>query len=270
VDFASIGAFMDQRIRAFLLAILVGVLFLPSSSVAALAFPVLPSSFYGVVQYGSGNVADGTLVEAVIGDQVLASATTRTYQGSSVYSIDVRGDDSETTAVDGGRDGDRVQFRVGGVLAKETGIWHGGTNAALNLSVPASAALKGPQPTQKPAPSQTAVPTRQSYPSTQVTVSALPSETRTAAAPTSLALDAPGNAVKTGTTGWIISSTAAPKTGNGSLPTQVLVSTAAAQNIRAEIDLAAEDDTDHRTKLATFGVLLLIGLMGVVWFRARK
>ena len=261
---------MDQRIRAFFLAIFLGVFFLPSSSVAAFAFPVLPSSFYGVVQYGGGNVADGTLVEAIIGDQVLANATTRTYQGSSVYSLDVRGDDNETAAVDGGCDGDRIQFRVGGVLAKESGIWRSGTNAALNLSVPASAALHDPQPTQKPLPSQTALPTRQPYTSTQAPISVFPSETRAAAAPTSLAVDPPGNAVETGTTGWIISSTAAPKTGHVSLPTQVLVSTAAAQHIQADIHPATEDDAAHRTKFTAFGMLLIIGVMGVIWFRARK
>ena len=261
---------MDQRLRVFFLTIFLGVFFIPSSTAAALAFPVLPSSYYGVVQYGGSNVVDGTLVEALLGDQVLASATTRTYQGSSVYSLDVRGDESETTAIDGAHEGDTIRFRVGGVMAKETGIWHSGTNTALNLSVPASAALDDPQPTHVPVPSQTAIPTRQPNTSTQVTFPVYPSETHPAAAPTNLAVDQPGDTGETGTTGWIISSTALSKPQSTPPSTHVPNLTAAAQDIEMGIDSVSADDAARKMRLTALGVLLITGLMAVVWFRSRK
>ena len=113
----------------------------------ALAFPPLPSSFYGTVKAKGANVPDGTLVRALVNGQAFAQARTQTYQGDSVYSLDVMGDDSSTTALEGGREGNKIQYEVGGAMAEQTGLWHSGTNVQLNLTVSALPASAGKAPT---------------------------------------------------------------------------------------------------------------------------
>jgi hypothetical protein len=100
----------------------------------AKAFPVLPSSFYGIVQVDGVNVETGTKIQALINDQVFAESFVQMYVGDSVYSITVPGDDNETNQVDGGREGERIVFVIGNIMADQTGEWHSGTNLELNLS----------------------------------------------------------------------------------------------------------------------------------------
>jgi hypothetical protein len=61
-----------------------------------------PPVFFGTVKDKGANVPNGTLVKASINEQVYAEAKTLTYQGDSVYSLDVPGDHSSTTMVEGG------------------------------------------------------------------------------------------------------------------------------------------------------------------------
>jgi len=135
----------------------------------ALAFPPLPSSFYGTVMLNGANVSDGTLVQALINGQVYAFGQTQTYRGDSVYGLDIPGDDSSTPGViEGGQAGDTLQFKVGAVLAQETGTWHGGTNDELNLT----AFTSGPPawtPEPSPTPSATPTPTVQPTPASSPT-----------------------------------------------------------------------------------------------------
>lgn len=123
--------------------------------IPARAIPSMPSSFYGTVKVNNSNVKDGTLVQALIGGQVYAEGYSQTYQGDSVYALDVRGDDSDTAAQDGGREGDAIQFKVGGVLADQSAVWHSGTNVNLNLTASSSGAISTPQATPTPVPTQT-------------------------------------------------------------------------------------------------------------------
>ena len=115
---------------------------------------------------------DGTLVRALINGRAYAQARAQTYQGDSVYSLDVAGDDSSTAdTVEGGREGDTIQFEVAGAFANQTGTWHGGTNVRLNMTVSAAAAPTALAPTSAPA----AVPTRQ--PTTTAPVARTPVQT---------------------------------------------------------------------------------------------
>jgi hypothetical protein len=100
-----------------------------------LAFPPLPSSFYGTVKVNGANVADGTVVSARINGIQYASTNTFTYSGTSVYSLDIPGDDLSTSGViEGGVENDTIVFFIGSLQASPTGTWHGGTNISLNLS----------------------------------------------------------------------------------------------------------------------------------------
>ena len=58
-----------------------------------LAFPSLPSSFYGTVKVNDANVPDGTLVQALINGKMIIENQTQTYQGDLLYSLDIPGHD---------------------------------------------------------------------------------------------------------------------------------------------------------------------------------
>ena len=115
---------------SFLLCIVVLMAAIP-----ALAMPPLPSSFYGTVKINGANAPDGTVIQAVIGGQVFAAVTTRTSQDSSVYSMDIPGDDASTPTLEGGRPGDTIVFRIGEGVAAQTGTWQSGTNVQLDLTL---------------------------------------------------------------------------------------------------------------------------------------
>lgn len=142
-----------KMIFSTLLACLVGLLFVTP----ALAFPPLPSSFYGKVKVNRQNVPDGTVVLAMVDGKVYAEGRTQTYQGDSVYSLDAPGDDVSSEAIEGGKEGDVITFEVGGVTADQTGVWHSGTNTNLDLSTKNSAVLATPPPALTPLPTQTAI-----------------------------------------------------------------------------------------------------------------
>jgi hypothetical protein len=101
----------------------------------ALAFPPLPSGFYGTVKIGGVNVADGTVVSAKINGVTYATATVMIYQGDTVYSLDVPGDDTDAPGtIEGGVPGDTVVFFIGDMQATQTAPWQTGTNVSLNLT----------------------------------------------------------------------------------------------------------------------------------------
>lgn len=142
------------RTAALVLICLIGALVTPQ---AVSALPPLPSSFYGTVTVNAENVAVGVVIQAVIENNVVAEGQVLLYEGKSVYALDVSGDDPVTSDRDGGREGDLVQFKIGGVMAAQTGTWRGGTNTEINLTANTTAQLDPPQPTAPPVPTQTAI-----------------------------------------------------------------------------------------------------------------
>ena len=97
--------------------------------------PILPSSFYGVVQIGGANVVTGTTVTALINGVEYAHATVQIYQGQSVASLDVPADDPQTPAKEGGAAGDVVHFRVGNYMMLQSAPWRSGVNLHLDLKL---------------------------------------------------------------------------------------------------------------------------------------
>lgn len=147
---------MPQSLKIFCLFVLVSLMCLAQAAPVQ-AIPPLPSSFYGTVKVNGQNVPDGTLVRALIDGQAYASAYTQTYQGDSVYSLDVAGDDSGSVEVEGGLDQDVIQFEVGGLSANQTGTWASGTNVALDLTVASTTPLATAQATPTKVFTQTPV-----------------------------------------------------------------------------------------------------------------
>lgn len=148
---------MSRLLRIFLTIFLAGSFALTFTRPVH-AIPSLPSSFYGKVKFNNANVADGTSIRALINGKVVAYGFTQTYQGESVYTLDIPSDDAGTSEIEGGREQDVIHFDVGGVLAEQTGIWHGGTNVNLDLSVISEQNANTPGSTPLPPPTQTAIP----------------------------------------------------------------------------------------------------------------
>ena len=99
------------------------------------AFPPLPSGFYGTVKIDGANVPTGTVVYAQINGITYANATVQLYQGDTVYSLDVPGDDTDSPdIVEGGVAGNTVTFLIGSVPAVQTGPFVSPSNVSLNLT----------------------------------------------------------------------------------------------------------------------------------------
>jgi hypothetical protein len=117
----------------------------------ALAMPPLPSSFYGAITISGANAPVGAQVSATINGTQYAYNTVQSYQGQTVYSLDVPGDDDATAGmIEGGVQGDTVVFWLAGTPANETAVWHSGTNVARNLTVvpPAAPSVSIAAPSQ--------------------------------------------------------------------------------------------------------------------------
>ena len=135
--------------------VICSAIFAKPSSV--LAVPTLPSSFYGTVKLNHANVTDGTVVQAFIGAQMIAQGYTQAYQDDSVYSLDIPADNPDTLLIDGGREGDTINFKVAGILANETGAWHSATAVQLNLTVSSASTTMTPLATPTELPTQTPI-----------------------------------------------------------------------------------------------------------------
>jgi len=106
-----------------------------SQAVLAAAPPPIPSSFWGTVKYNGENVTVGATVTAWINGVWYASNLTELYEGNTVFSLDVPGDQTDTPAIEGGKAGDTVVFKVNGVIAVETATWQSGVNAQRDLTL---------------------------------------------------------------------------------------------------------------------------------------
>ena len=110
------------------------------------AQPPLPSGFYGTAQVNGENVPEGTIVGAWIDGVQYATTDTIMYEGFSVYSFDVPGDDPATSGlIEGGVAGDTIVFKIGDIEALQTGTWSSGSNVNLDLSTQAVTVTANPQ-----------------------------------------------------------------------------------------------------------------------------
>lgn len=91
--------------------------------------PPLPSSYYGEIS----GAAPGAIVTAEARG-VTVSTTAFAWHGLTVYRLDMPGDIVGTDAIEGGRAGDAITFRVGGASAGKA-VWKSGTNTQVNLTV---------------------------------------------------------------------------------------------------------------------------------------
>jgi hypothetical protein len=123
-----------MRKSAFALAF-VAALALLATTASALP-PPLPSSHWGVITLDGRPVPSGSKLSAYV-DGVLCGETTRffSFEGTTGYSITVKGDNPDTPEKDGGRHGDVIRFRLNHKIVPATAVWIEGGNSRLNLAV---------------------------------------------------------------------------------------------------------------------------------------
>lgn len=121
------------------MAIALVLLMLFANAAPVMALPPRPHGLFGYVTSGGVNVPDGTVVTAWCNGVLAGQTATFTFEGQSVYSFDVAGDDLDTPGViEGCKEGDPIIIKVGGVTVPQASIWHSGSNQQLDLTVPAA------------------------------------------------------------------------------------------------------------------------------------
>ena len=96
--------------------------------------PSIPASFYGTVSINGDNVPLETDVSAWINGELVITVPVTLVSGTTVYAMDIPGDNPSTPKMDGGKHGDKVIFYIGTQRADQTGTWLSGHNQELNLS----------------------------------------------------------------------------------------------------------------------------------------
>jgi hypothetical protein len=89
----------------------------------------MPCRFRGTVQLNGANVADGTIITAIVAGDEYTTVTPEEDYGPSTYAIKII--PPEGTAYTAGA---VVTFKIGDYTADQTGAWAIGGNIELNLT----------------------------------------------------------------------------------------------------------------------------------------
>jgi hypothetical protein len=117
------------------IAILLIFWILLANASPALALPPLPCTFSGTVLLNGANPAAGTSVSAWINGVEYNLGPVVINLGTAYYAVDVPGDDPATAGIiEGGVEGQTVEFRIGWQAAGQTGTWQSGSPQTLNLA----------------------------------------------------------------------------------------------------------------------------------------
>jgi C1A family cysteine protease len=92
------------------------------------------ATFHGAVTVDEEAV-QGVEVKAMIDGTPYATTTTEIRNGAARYSVRISMDDPNTSAREGGSEGDVVSFKVGTTLAEETAVWDRGESMRVDLAV---------------------------------------------------------------------------------------------------------------------------------------
>jgi len=123
-----------MKTQRVFIAVFLAICMVVSNVSPVYALPPLPSSFYGQARINGVIVPDGTLISAWINGVKYAQSPVG-YISSAWYSLDVPGDDTSTPGVvEGGVEGSTIVFKIGDLVADQTGTWHSGTNVWLDLT----------------------------------------------------------------------------------------------------------------------------------------
>ena len=134
---------MGRKIKLTLTILTAVFLFSLTHALEILAAPPPPHVFWGEVKTNSQNVQESTLITAYVLEglnQIICGSTqTQLLENTSVYVVNVSGDDSETPEKDGASPGDVVYFRIGPWEnqedADQNSNWQSAQATNLNLSI---------------------------------------------------------------------------------------------------------------------------------------
>ena len=98
------------------------------------AIPPLPSVFWGTITINGITAPDGTVVKAYINGINYG----QTQVTSGYYILNVNGDDTDTSQIEGGKEGDIVTFTVNDQQTPQTGVWHSSITLRLDLTLTAA------------------------------------------------------------------------------------------------------------------------------------
>jgi len=147
----------------------------------------VPCRFYGTVQVDGADVPDGTVIIAHIEDAGQWTTESFTYEGASVYRLDIPPDEPATAQKDGGVDGDSVNFWIrfaaSDLPATTASAWQEAAALEVNLEATSTGT---PTPAPTPTPTFTPSPV---IPTPTITPSLTPTPELT---PTPMPLPAPG------------------------------------------------------------------------------
>ena len=102
--------------------------------------PQPPHAFQGTVSLDGAAPANGTVITAIVTHSITESVTfSTTTFANGVYGIDVAADDGDTSAYDGGINGDAVTFEISGTAAVQTATFSSMSITTLNLTAAAPA-----------------------------------------------------------------------------------------------------------------------------------
>jgi hypothetical protein len=122
----------------------------------------VPCRFYGTVQVDGAYVPDGTVIIVHIEGAGQWTTESFTYEGASVYRLDIPPDDPATPQKDGGVDGDSVNFRIrfaaSDLPATTASTWQEAAALEVNLEA-TSTGTPTPAPSPTPTPELTPTPT---------------------------------------------------------------------------------------------------------------
>jgi hypothetical protein len=122
------------KLRVVVLLAVVALLLFPALALADTP-PEPPCRFYGTVTVDGADVADGTVITAMIGGDQLTTATPAEGYSTSTYALKI-GVDTEYT------EGATVTFMIGRAAA-QTGTWTKGGNVEVNLTAGQAGAQAG-------------------------------------------------------------------------------------------------------------------------------
>ena len=96
---------------------------------------VMTASFFGTVKINDENPSSGTTIKAVINGITHGTCMVSVHNGNAVYALSVPGDDPNTPGIiEGGVNGDIVQFLIDNTPSDQTGTWVSESNTEINLT----------------------------------------------------------------------------------------------------------------------------------------
>lgn len=116
----------------------VSALQMQSSQTITVPLESLPATYYGRITFEAQSIATGITVTAFISDTPIASAQVVSYEGQSVFVMDILADNQNTQQLEGGHKDQIVTFQVGCTKEEFMASWRPAQAQEINVALTAS------------------------------------------------------------------------------------------------------------------------------------